>query len=162
MKPSDDSTPSHEEPPRTRRSGDSSESPASTCDASSLTRTVRANITVCTCGCWYWLGSVDRYNYGGFKLRGKRVLVHRYTYERLIGPIPDDLTLDHLACTSRRCVNPEHLQIVPRSENSTRANATRWHGVKFSTDGDSHDHEPCAECLRRDVEALGRSARRTR
>lgn len=115
-----------------------------------LTRLVRTKVIVCECQCWYWTGSCDSGGYAKFKLRGKTVEVHRYSYERLVADIPEGLTIDHLSCTSRRCINPEHMQVISRGENSTRANATRWHDVKFSSDGTPHDRELCPACFERD------------
>ena len=119
-------------------------------DVGDLTRLVRTKILVCDCGCWYWQGSCDTSGYPKFKLRNRTIQVHRYAYERLVADIPDDLTIDHLSCTSRRCCNPAHMQVVTRNENSTRANATRWHDLKFDADGNAHRHEHCRACLDRD------------
>ena len=97
-------------------------------DPDDLTRTVRTKMTICGCGCWVWIATTDRHGYGGVKMRGKRVLAHRYAYERLVGPIPDTLTIDHLCDRHRTCINPAHMEPVPLSVNSTRANERRWHG----------------------------------
>ncbi|WP_375791707.1 HNH endonuclease signature motif containing protein [Actinoplanes campanulatus] len=50
---------------------------------------------------------------------GKAVTAHRYSYESLIGPIPDGLTIDHL-CRNRPCINPDHLEPVTQAENNRR------------------------------------------
>ena len=122
-----------------------------TYDLADLTRLVRTKVIVCDeCGCWYWTGSCDSGGYAKFKLRNRTTEVHRYSYERLVGDIPDGLTIDHLACTSRRCINPEHMQVVSRGENSSRANATRWHDLKFTAEGVAHLREQCATCFERD------------
>lgn len=121
-----------------------------TCDVADLTRLVRTKILVCDCGCWYWLGSCDTSGYPKFKLRQRTIQVHRYSYEKLIDDIPEGMTIDHLSCTSRRCCNPDHMQVVTGGENSTRANATRWHNVKFERDGSAHLHEQCPLCFDRD------------
>jgi hypothetical protein len=42
------------------------------------------------------------------------------------------------------------MQVVTRSENSERANATRWHDLKFDAEGVGHLHEQCAACFDRD------------
>lgn len=118
-----------------------------------LTRLVRTKVIECECGCWYWSGSTDSGGYSKFKLRGKTINVHRYAYERLVADIPEGLTIDHLACTSRRCINPEHMQVVTRSENSERANATRWHDLKFDSDGNAVDKATCPACTARDSTA---------
>lgn len=115
-----------------------------------LTRLVRTKVIECECGCWYWTGSCDSGGYAKFKLRNRTVEVHRYSYERLVGDIPEGLTIDHLACTSRRCINPAHMQVISRGENSTRANATRWHDLKFNADGVAHLREQCKLCFERD------------
>ena len=70
-------------------------------------------------GCWPWTGSTDIHGYGVFKVQGKLVRAHRFAYELLVGPIPDDLTLDHL-CRNRACVNPADLEPVTRGENVLR------------------------------------------
>jgi uncharacterized protein YktB (UPF0637 family) len=40
-------------------------------------------------------------------------------YERLRGPIPPTLTIDHL-CRNRICVNPDHMEPVTHRENTLR------------------------------------------
>lgn len=72
--------------------------------------------------CWIWTGATQfgygRFSYGGFD--GTRGYVaHRFSYEALVGPIPEGLVLDHL-CRVRNCVNPAHLEPVTHRENSLR------------------------------------------
>ena len=83
--------------------------------------------------------------------------MHRYAYEKLIGPIGEDMTLDHRMCTSHRCIHPEHMDVVTRGENSTRANHTRWHDLKFDADGNPVEHVKCMTCLGRDNAPDGRA-----
>jgi hypothetical protein len=47
-------------------------------------------------------------------------LAHRISYGLFIGPIPDSLTIDHL-CRVKRCVRPDHLEVVTALENWSRA-----------------------------------------
>ena len=68
--------------------------------------------------CWNWLADLNR-GYGVFWSNGKHVKAHRFIYERLIGPIPEGKTIDHL-CRNTRCVNPAHLEPVTMSENVLR------------------------------------------
>jgi len=74
-------------------------------------------------GCWWWTGAVDG-QYGRFWIgprtqSGRIVQAHRYAYERLVGPIPDGLHIDHLCC-NKLCVNPAHLEPVTGVENVQR------------------------------------------
>jgi len=82
--------------------------------------------------CWLWTGTKTPGGYAqaamSAKTRGDytpgakvvHVVVHRWTYELHVGPIPAGLDLDHL-CRVRNCVNPWHLEPVTRSVNLKRA-----------------------------------------
>lgn len=72
-------------------------------------------------GCWDWVGARDRHGYGcvGNGLRGGLQRAHRMMYERLRGPIPPGLELDHL-CRNPACVNPDHLEPVDHRTNVLR------------------------------------------
>lgn len=71
--------------------------------------------------CWLWIGALDRDGYGGaFRVnRETRTGPHRFSYELLVGSIPDGLVIDHL-CRVRHCVNPAHLEPVTNAENIRR------------------------------------------
>ncbi len=69
-------------------------------------------------GCWEWIGSLDEWGYGLFKLDGEGK-THRMTYRWLIGSIDKGFVLDHLCCNTK-CCNPWHLEPVTPSENSIR------------------------------------------
>ena len=70
--------------------------------------------------CWLWTGTLSNLGYGQFYPSGKPMLAHRYSFEHFKGPVPEDLELDHL-CSTRNCVNPEHLEPVTHQENCLRA-----------------------------------------
>jgi HNH endonuclease len=77
-----------------------------------------------TTTCWIWQG-VRRRGYGRFKIRGHYYSAHRLAYEWLVGPIPGDLTIDHVVCSNRACVNPSHMELVTLGENTARSNRKR-------------------------------------
>ena len=66
-------------------------------------------------GCFIWLNALSKDGYGSYRHRR----AHRVAYERMFGPIPNDLTIDHL-CRVRSCVNPRHLEVVTMGENMLR------------------------------------------
>lgn len=82
-------------------------------------------------GCWLWSGRIMRGGYGhGYGRKGMRTnCAHRLVYDRLVGPIPPGHDLDHL-CRVRRCVNPDHLEPVTRSENLRRGLTGKHYRVR--------------------------------
>jgi len=74
--------------------------------------------------CWIWTGHIHKKDgYGRYRLPGMKwdKTAHRVVYELYNNiKIPKHLTIDHL-CLNKKCVNPSHLEIVTRSENSRRA-----------------------------------------
>lgn len=76
-------------------------------------------------GCWLWTAAVDQTTgYAKFApSAGRTVNAHRFAYELLVGPVPENLDLDHVkskGCRFRHCVNPMHLEPVTRQENLRR------------------------------------------
>lgn len=75
-------------------------------------------------GCWEWQRSTNGVGYGKLMVDGHFVLAHRHYYERLVGPIPEGLHLDHL-CRNPPCCNPAHLEPVTHRENIRRGDAAK-------------------------------------
>ena len=71
-------------------------------------------------GCILWVGATNSRGYGCFAVDGVSQLAHRVAYADAHGPIPADMTVDHL-CRVKQCVNPEHMELVTRGENVKRA-----------------------------------------
>lgn len=57
-----------------------------------------------------------------FSYQGKAWMVHRLLYTLLVGPIPDELVLDH-KCKDRACCNPSHVEPVTQKVNVERGQA---------------------------------------
>lgn len=70
-------------------------------------------------GCWEWQGYRMPAGHGRVRAGGRKVLVHRWVFEHLVGPIPEGLELDHL-CRNPPCCNPDHLEPVDHRTNCLR------------------------------------------
>jgi len=68
-------------------------------------------------GCWEWTRSLTPEGYGRVGWIGTSQLAHRVTYELFVGPIPEELQIDH-RCRNRKCVNPDHLHAVTSKLNN--------------------------------------------
>lgn len=75
--------------------------------------------TVSETGCWLWTGAPTRDGYGAASVNGRTRPAHCAVYEAHRGRIPFGLVLDH-TCRNRLCVNPDHLDPVPRRVNTLR------------------------------------------
>lgn len=99
-------------------------------------------------GCWEWQGQRLKSGYGHYK----RTTAHRWVYERLVGPIPAGLQIDHL-CRNRPCVNPAHLEPVTPLENIRRG---KGHGSETHC---PHGHPYDEENTRWRARGSGRDCR---
>lgn len=66
--------------------------------------------------CLVWQGGMVR-GYGRFKANGRSILAHRASYKVNIGPIPDGMEVHH-TCFNPACIEPSHLEVVTRVQNS--------------------------------------------
>jgi hypothetical protein len=72
-------------------------------------------------GCLRWQGPHHSNGYG--RLRST-AYAHREAWEREVGPIPEGMTIDHVAergCIHRDCVEIAHLEVVTQSVNTSRS-----------------------------------------
>ena len=88
-------------------------------------------------GCWIWIGARRPDGYGVLTVGGRTRRAHRWFYELLNGPIPQELVADHTchnadlscvggpACPHRACVNPAHLEPTTDETNFARGRS-RW------------------------------------
>lgn len=89
--------------------------------------TDRRAITHPTLGpCWLCRNKPDNWGYCRIRVAEKSVPAHRWAYTVFVGPIPDDLDVDHL-CRNPRCMRPAHLEAVTRAENNRRRSAAKTH-----------------------------------
>lgn len=77
--------------------------------------------TTKTNGCWLWHGATGSNGYGQMQFEMRRQQAHRVAYQLFIGPIPRNLTLDHI-CRRITCVNPYHVRPMTMAENSRIGN----------------------------------------
>ncbi len=77
--------------------------------------------------CWIWQWAHHPAGYGVMRINGKNRQVHCIEYEKVHGPIPKGMYIDHL-CRVPACINPDHLEMVTNAENvrrGLRASVTR-------------------------------------
>lgn len=78
-----------------------------------------------TDSCWIWTGAKSN-SYGVFWFLGRNQYVHRVAYQVFVGEIPFLYEIDHVKelCSSKLCVNPDHLEAVTGQENMYRKNGS--------------------------------------
>lgn len=70
-------------------------------------------------GCWLWVGALDGNGYGHCWVGNGHTRAHRAVFWACGNHLESHLVLDHL-CRNRRCVNPDHLELVTQTENVMR------------------------------------------
>ena len=68
--------------------------------------------------CILWTGSKNPDGYGKIRVHNSTQYAHRYAWERVNGPIPGGMQIDH-ACWNPSCVNVEHLRLATNAQNSS-------------------------------------------
>jgi len=70
------------------------------------------------CGCWFWVGAMDKDGYGLIRSSSKLLKAHRVSWELNIGLIPDGMQVLH-QCDNPLCVSPHHLFLGTHDDNMT-------------------------------------------
>lgn len=106
-------------------------------------------------GCWLWTGRLDSQGYGLWQSTSDGVRTstgaHRWVYQQLRCLLEPDEHLDHRCHTDdetcpggkgdvhRRCVNPDHMEVVPHAVNASRA---RSHNARKTHCKNGHEFTP--------------------
>lgn len=118
--------------------------------------------------CWLWTGYTNRWGYGQYANRTWGTpMAHRIAWTIVNGPIPDRMTLDHVAelCGHKHCVNPAHLEPISALDNHRRWAAAITHcqrGHEFTeknTYVSRAGWRKCRTCIRASKRAASRAER---
>lgn len=111
--------------------------------------------------CWVFTGCKDHKGYGYFRVggrSGKNFRLHKWTWEAINGPMPENLQCDHV-CRVRACCNPFHIEPVSPKVNTARGigpgaiNARKTHcpyGHEYTPENTriTYGRRRCRTCIR--------------
>lgn len=75
------------------------------------------NIVINDNCCWNWQASLDQHGYGQYHADKPHGRAHVFSYNLFKGDVPEGMHVHH-KCRNRRCVNPDHLVVVGKSEHA--------------------------------------------
>jgi HNH endonuclease len=105
---------------------------------------------VADCIPWQKYVRADGYGLAWDPIRKAMRMAHRVAFEKVYGPLPDDIELDHTChtpdcretpCLHRRCVEITHLEQVDRLENNRRGRSWKWR-TEITHCPAGHPHTP--------------------
>src|SRR5215471_19189864 len=77
------------------------------------------NMVIAESGCWIWTGYYDEHGYGRVRFRGRTTYAHRLSACAFQpGFYLSSPLVVHHTCGVRGCVNPQHLELMSRSDHS--------------------------------------------
>lgn len=104
--------------------------------------------------CILWAQSTGSHGYGQTWNGRTVVLAHRVAWEKVHGPIPAGMTVDHL-CRVKICINADHLRLLSNEQNGkenghyykTHCPAGHQYDAE-NTRFDTHGWRHCRACQR--------------
>lgn len=94
---------------------------------------------------WAWEGYKDSHGYGTFRVNGKTVRAHRYSYELFAGKIPSDMCVLHGADDNKLNIAPKNLWLGTHQDNMKDC-------VNKGRNADQYgEKNPCAKLTENDV-----------
>jgi hypothetical protein len=103
----------------------------------------RKNFIISKDNCWEWKGQIHKgTGYGRFRANWVNWLAHRFSYIFYKGNIPEGLIIHHI-CQNKKCVNPEHLEIVTLREHTFKKGSFAYknHNAIYCIRGHSFTNE---------------------
>lgn len=119
-------------------------------------KTRLANRSINVGECVEYTGPVNNCGYGKMWFENKTDYAHRVSYILYKTSIDSGLQIDH-TCRNRKCIKPEHLELVTPKENITRAipyrtnafyNRARRAQTCEHIDGEKYANGQCKPCNR--------------
>lgn len=99
--------------------------------------------------CWNWKAYISKKGYSTYYYDGRKMAGHIAAVLMSGRLIPESMEVDHI-CENRRCVNPEHLEVITHTENIRRSAAISNRAVKKGRQlGLAKRKDNLPECIRK-------------